>query len=149
MEKTKDNPVQSEKEMKKRYFEQEVLKTLIIKGITVEKAGNGEALLTLKVSDDMYNVYGKIHGGVLFTLSDYAAGSCAYHLGKSVVTLNANINYIKAVTGDVVIAKAKAVHNGKSTVVVDVETYDRANWNLLSSSSFTMFAIAEHTIPSL
>lgn len=123
--------------------ENEVLKTLVIDNMTIIKAQDGIAHLSLKITDDMLNVHKKIHGGVLFTISDSTAGACAVSLGKKVVTLNANINFIKAVANEEIIAKGRVFHKGRSTVVVEVETYDTITNNLLSTSSFTMFVIGE------
>lgn len=136
------NVLKSE-EYKRNFFKKEVLRTLIMEGMTIDYAGDGVSELSLKITDKMLNTYSKVHGGILFTLSDYAAGSCAYEMGKAVVTLNANINFIKAVNTQEIIAKGKAVHSGKSTVVVNVETIDKKTGELLSTSSFTMFVIGD------
>lgn len=124
--------------------ENEILKTLVIDNMTIVKADNGIAQISLEITDAMLNVHKKIHGGVLFTISDSTAGACAVSLGKKVVTLNANINFIKATAHGKIVSKGKVFHKGRSTVVVEVETYDFATNNLLSTSSFTMFVIGQY-----
>ena len=53
----------------------EVLKTLIIDNITIEKAENGQSELSLNTTNDMLNVHNMVHGGVLFSLADKTYGN--------------------------------------------------------------------------
>ena len=122
----------------------EILKTLVINDIKIIKACDGQAELSVEITESMLNVHEKIHGGVLFTIADSTAGACAVSLGKKVVTLNANINFIKANPTGKVISKGRVIHKGRSTVVVDVNTYDYTTDALLSTSSFTMFVLGEY-----
>lgn len=60
----------------------EILKTLVINDIKIIKACDGQAELSVEITESMLNVHEKIHGGVLFTIADSTAGACAVSLGK-------------------------------------------------------------------
>ena len=122
----------------------EVLKTLIIDNITIEKAENGQSELSLNTTNDMLNVHNMVHGGVLFSLADSTAGASCVSFGKKVVTLNSSINYIKPMGIGKIIAKGEVVHKGNNTMVSNVSVYDSSTNSLLCTGTFTFFVIGQY-----
>ncbi len=47
---------------------------------TLESDGDGDAALAMDVTPNALNRYGYVHGGMLFTLADYAMGAMAHRL---------------------------------------------------------------------
>lgn len=83
---------------------------------------NGSLEIHLDLQPEHTNVYQIAHGGVLMTMADMAMGGSCLAVGKKVVTLDMNINIIRPiVVGESVWAKGSIVHNGRSTVVAEVE----------------------------
>ena len=56
----------------------------------------GHVIVTTKVVEKSLNYFGNAHGGYLFTLCDQVAGLVAISTGDYAVTLQSNINYLKA-----------------------------------------------------
>ena len=124
--------------------EDETLKTLVIENMKIIKAYNGKSQLSLEINENMLNVHNMVHGGVLFTLADSTSGAACVSYGKKIVTLSSSINFLKSVDSGTLIATGNVVHNGSSTMVVDVEVRRQEDDILLVTSSFTMFVIGKY-----
>ena len=83
-------------------------------GIEMVEHSAGRAKVRMVVRDHHRNGLGMVHGGVIFTLADYAfAAACNSH-GFASVAVNATISYLKAPKGTVLQAVAEeAVVDGK------------------------------------
>ncbi|MDT8900884.1 PaaI family thioesterase [Anaeroselena agilis] len=108
----------------------------------VEDVKEGEATLSMPIVQAIHgNLFGMAHGGATASLADTAMGLVCISLGKKVVTLDLNINYIYGATdGETVTAVAKVVHNGRQTVVVEAEHRDTAG-RLLAKARGTFFVV--------
>ena len=124
--------------------EDKTLKTLVIENMKIIKAYNGKSQLSLEINENMLNVHNMVHGGVLFTLADSTSGAACVSYGKKIVTLSSSINFLKSVDTGTLIATGHVVHNGSSTMVVDVEVRRQDDDILLVTSSFTMFVIGTY-----
>lgn len=95
-------------------------------GIELAYIEEGSVTLAMAVKDSYHvNAYGVAHGGALMSLADTAMGASCLSLNKKVVTLEFNINCIKAVPhGKTVLAQGKILHNGKQTIVAECEIVD-------------------------
>ena len=103
----------------------------------------GRVVVRTVVNESDTNPYGKAHGGFLYTLCDSLSGLLGYSLGYYIVTLQANINYIKeAELGDILTVTGVSVHSGKTTDVADMSIVNQDN-KLIAKASFTMFNIKE------
>ncbi|MDR3563392.1 MAG: PaaI family thioesterase [Negativicutes bacterium] len=103
----------------------------------------GETVLALPVKAELTNLYQMAHGGALAGLADTAMGVSCASLGKRVVTLDFNINFIRgAECGATVTAAAKIVHNGKSTLVAECDLTDGAG-KLTAKVRGTFFVVGE------
>ena len=109
-------------------------------GITIDSVKCGEATLSLVVDDTKHtNQYGFTHGGALEALADIALGVACATVGKRVMTLSFNMNFIKNIhAGERATAVAVVRHNGHRTMVVDVDTVTD-DGVLLTRATATMF----------
>ena len=124
--------------------EDETLKTLVIENMKIVKAYDGKSELSLKITDNMLNAHDMVHGGVIFTLADSTSGAACVSYGKKIVTLSSSINFLKSVDNGTMIAIGEVVHNGNSTMVVDVRVTRQEDDKLLATASFTMFVIGKY-----
>ncbi len=72
---------------------------------------------------------GVLHGGYLMSLADVAAATLAYlnvPAGATTATIEAKTNFLAAVRGGQVTARAEPVHVGRRTIVVQVDVTDDA-----------------------
>ena len=85
-------------------------------GITVLKTEEGYSKIKITVRPEMINGFGIVHGGIAFSLADSAFAFACNNRNVLSVALDTSINFLKPVhPGDVLIAEAKELHNGKST----------------------------------
>ncbi len=109
--------------------------------IKVEKVARGKAVLCIEIDDKHTNMYGAAHGGLLVTLMDTAMGIVALSMGRRVVTLNLNVNYIKSIFFcDTATATASITHDGMSTMVIDVVVHNR-NDEMICKATGTIFVV--------
>lgn len=116
-------------------------------GMEIVEAGEGRALLRLPVRDELKNLYGILHGGVIAALLD---SSCSIAVGtllgpdEAAVTLDQRINYIANVRQGVLFGEGKALHKGRFTGVGQAEVRD-AEGNLIAAGMTTSFVIRADT----
>lgn len=85
-------------------------------GIEVLEVKEGYSKIKMTVRNEMINGFGIVHGGIAFSLSDSAFAFACNNRNNLSVALDTSINFTKPVhVGDVLIAEAKELHNGKST----------------------------------
>jgi uncharacterized protein (TIGR00369 family) len=98
----------------------------------IDAVSCGEAQLSMVVSAEKHtNLYGAVHGGALEALADTALGVVCATVGVRVVTVSFAMSFIKNVhAGECLLAKAKLVHHGRTTMVVKVTLFNEADENL-------------------
>lgn len=85
-------------------------------GIEVLAVSEGYSKIKMTVRKEMINGFGIVHGGIAFSLGDSAFAFACNNRNNLSVALDTSINFIKPVqVGDVLLAEAKEIHNGKST----------------------------------
>ena len=85
-------------------------------GIEVLKVNEGYSKIKMTVRSEMINGFGIVHGGIAFSLADSAFAFACNNRNVLSVALDTSINFLKPVqVGDILIAEAKELHNGKST----------------------------------
>jgi len=96
-------------------------------GMKVVLAEDGSSRIEMEVQEELKNLYGTVHGGLLATLMDSACGVALGSLlkaGESLVTLDLRINYLSPVKSGTVIAEGKVVHKGRQTGVAEATLKD-------------------------
>lgn len=89
----------------------------------------------------MLNPFGNIHGGVIFTLCDNAAGSYMANLGRYSVTMHSDLSFYRpAHLGDLLTARVDARKIGKTVSVLLVELRDQ-NGTRIADGTFQMFRV--------
>ncbi len=108
--------------------------------LKVEDIKEGEAIVSMPVIQKVHgNIFGVAHGGAIASLADTAMGIVCATLGKKTVTLDMNINYLHSAThGETITATAKAIHNGRHTIVIEAEHHN-GDGRLLAKARGTFF----------
>lgn len=65
-------------------------------GMELKELGEGSAKVTLMPASHMLNTHGTVHGGVIFSLADYAFAAASNSYGKTAVGVSNTINYMGA-----------------------------------------------------
>ncbi len=91
-------------------------------GIEVLTIKEGYSKIKMTVRPEMINGFGIVHGGIAFSLADSAFAFACNNRNVLSVALDTSINFLKPVhVGDLLIAEAKELHNGKSTGLYHIE----------------------------
>lgn len=109
-------------------------------GIRVEQAGGRRARLRLPWRPELTQAIGLVHGGIIATLADSAAGWAVFPEvpdASGCTTLEMKISYLAPVVKADMVAKAKAVKIGRSTALVDVDVF--SGRTLVAKSLVTYF----------
>jgi len=106
----------------RKFFEKD--RFAIENGMVIDEIGENYAKCSLTLGERHQNAIGKVMGGVIFTLADFAFGVAANNGGGRTVSLSSSIAFIGAAKGERLIAEAKCVKNGKSTCCYTVSVTD-------------------------
>jgi uncharacterized protein (TIGR00369 family) len=116
----------------------------VLIGAELTAFSRGQCEIQVPVTDKVRQQHGFVHGGVVSYAADnaltYAGGSA---LGLPVVTSEFKINYLRPAVGERLIARAHAVHTGKSQSVCRCDVFVRAN------GEEKLCAVAQGTIAAL
>ena len=111
-------------------------------GLELLEIKKGWARVRLPVEAKLTNAIGLVHGGAIFAAADSAVGMALVGMTRrdeNISTLEMKINYLKPVTGGVLIAEAEIIHRGSQTAIGDVEVRDEAQQ--LISKGLATYAI--------
>jgi acyl-CoA thioesterase len=97
-------------------------------GISVIEISEGYSKIQMTVRPEMMNGLGIVHGGVAFSLADSCFAFACNNRNNLSVALDTSINFTKPVhIGDVLIAEAKELHNGRSTGLYHITITNQEN----------------------
>lgn len=116
----------------------------VLIGAELTQFARGQCEIQVPVTDKVRQQHGFVHGGVVSYAADnaltYAGGSA---LGLPVVTSEFKINYLRPAVGERLIARAHAVHTGKSQSVCRCDVF------VLANGEERLCAVAQGTIAAL
>ena len=95
--------------------------------IQLLEAGEGTAKAQMIVTENHLNGVGIVQGGALFTLADLVFAAASNSRGKIAVTLDANVNFIKAVSSGILTATAWEIDLKRSIGIYRVEIRNEEN----------------------
>lgn len=91
-------------------------------GMTMESVGEGFAVLSMVVREDMVNGHNICHGGLIFSLGDSAFAFACNSQNEVAVASSSSIDFVSpAYTGDRLTASATMLHQGKRAGIYDIE----------------------------
>jgi acyl-CoA thioesterase len=96
-------------------------------GVSVDSTGDGHARFSLGVRAELMNPLGVLHGGIVYTLVDYAMGAALFTRlvpGERCATLEMKINYLAPVLDGRILADAHVVGRTKRIGVLEARVHD-------------------------
>ena len=90
-------------------------------GIKVLELKDGYAKMSMQITKKHTNAHGFTHGGVLFSFADCAFAEAVNFGDMEAVAVQVSINYLRpTVEGDVLVAEANTVSDGKTLALCSV-----------------------------
>ena len=114
--------------------------------ISLTKIESGYVEMTMPVVPSKNcNFAGVVHGGAVASLADMVMGASCIACGKSVTTLDLNINYMKSgQPGSIITGYGKVIHHGRQTMVAEATISDQSGKILaVSRGTFFVFGAIE------
>ena len=115
-------------------------------GIRIGELSAGRAVCSMTLMGHHLNNGGRVHGGVLTSLADTAAGAAVRTLrpaGKASATTDFNVSFIRPPLGDTLVATAQVIHTGAALLRTEITVYSdnklvaRANATFMIVSPLT------------
>lgn len=116
-------------------------------GMTLREAREGEVELTLDAQPHHLNLQGLLHGGVLATLADTAAGLAVrtrLEPGRRHVTIQLGVQYLSAGGPGSINARGRAIRVGRQIAYAEAEIHD-GNGRLLATAQATVAVMTDRT----
>ena len=104
-------------------------------GIVIDSVSVGYAKCSMEIKPIHLNAGGKVMGGAIFTLADFALGVAANCERKLSVTLSAQIYFLAATKGDTLFAEARAIRQGSKIGVYEIDVYDNLGVKIAKATS--------------
>ena len=104
----------------------------------VEEVTNEYCKMSVELTENTINPNGTAHGGLIFGLADTTMGVLARTTGRNIVTINAQIDYLKPGKGNKITCIAEPLKVGKSTAVYRASIYNEEE-TLISTVTGTFF----------
>jgi len=114
-------------------------------GIKIDEIKEGYAKLSIKIEKKHIQLLNTVHGGVIASLADSAAGWAIFGSGKLQglpVTVEMKINFLKPVNSGKLFAEARSIHKGSRIFVCDVDVKDD-NGMLVAKSLVTYYLVKD------
>ena len=114
-------------------------------GIRLLEADEGHVEVALDVEEHHLNLQGLVHGGVLATLADTAAGLAIrtrLEPGRRHVTVNLDVQYLSAAGSGTIVARGTAMRVGRQIAHARAEIRD-ANGRLLVTAQATVAVMTD------
>jgi len=113
-------------------------------GLELVETGEGSATVEMKAIEDMANMSGFVHGGMISTLADSAMGRSLRTLVPGVtraMSFDLKLNFINAARiGETLRATAHVIHAGRRTIVAECRVEGK-DGRLVATASAT-FAVS-------
>ena len=94
-------------------------------GLQIVAIEKGSCTATCKITEEMLNGFGILHGGITYSLSDSALAFSANAYGFHCVSIETSITHIRPVlVEDMLTVNCTEVHRGRSTGIYWVEIYN-------------------------
>lgn len=107
-------------------------------GIKLTVCEPGYAVAEVEISERHHNGASIVHGGLLFTLADFALGAASNSYGKVALTINSHISYFKKSDSGKLRAEAKVITKSNKLIHGEVNILHE-DGSILANYKGTMY----------
>ncbi|NLW25348.1 MAG: PaaI family thioesterase [Clostridia bacterium] len=114
--------------------------------VKIVEISEGKAVYQMKIKPEHSNMFGIAHGGILASIADIIMGIPCFTLGKSVVTIDMNINFIKSVPlGTTITGIGQVTGNGNKIMRTIGKIFNEEN-QLVAQSQGSYYVTGEFNL---
>ena len=117
-------------------------------GISIDEFSKGRVRCSVNLLEHHMNNGGRVHGGVLTSLADTAAGAAVRTLrpeGMLTATTDLSISFIRPPTSDELTALAEGIHAGKSLYRVEIGIFCSDKLVAKTNATFMLIEKAKYS----
>ncbi len=107
-------------------------------GIVLVSCNPGHATVKVEINARHLNGAGVVHGGLLFTLADFAFAAATNSYGKVALSINASMNFFEKSTSGTIIAEATEISHSNKLIHCDINIRQK-NGPLLANFKGTAY----------
>lgn len=110
-------------EVRKSFAAQSIMQSI---GAQLSRVEPGVVEISLPYRTDLTQQNGYLHAGIITTIADSAAGYAAFTLmpaGASVLSVEFKVNLLRPASGEVFLARAEVIKDGKTLTVVRADVF--------------------------
>ncbi|NLT50715.1 MAG: PaaI family thioesterase [Ignavibacteria bacterium] len=111
-------------------------------GIKLIECSPGNAKAEVTIEEKHLNGAGITHGGLLFTLADFAFAAAVNSFGFVTLSINAAVSYFAKSKQGKLVAEAKIISRSSKLITCDINIYDEKN-ELISNFKGTAYITKE------
>ncbi len=111
-------------------------------GIKLIECSPGKAKAEVTIEEKHLNGAGITHGGLLFTLADFAFAAAVNSFGFVTLSINAAVSYFAKSKQGKLVAEAKIISRSSKLITCDINIYDEKN-ELISNFKGTAYITKE------
>ena len=115
----------TDEELAMAYFKNDIF-AVETTGVHLEKVSEGYAKVSLPLSRAVENAAGRVIGGAIFTMADFAFAVAANYSRPVTVTLTSQVSYFCTASGDILYAETRCIRDGKHTCFYETDITDGA-----------------------
>ncbi len=93
-------------------------------GMEIDLLTDEECVCSVALTDQHRNAAGRVMGGVLFTLADFAFAVAANNRTRITVAQQADIHFLNNTRGSKLFARATCIKDGRNTCVYNIDITD-------------------------
>ena len=111
-------------------------------GLDFDDMSAGTSCCRIEVKGKLFNPFGALHGGVLYSMADTGMGGALFPLlkeGEYCATVEIKITYFKAVRGGSLECQTKVINRGKTIASLESEISNDGELVAKAYGSFSIF----------
>jgi acyl-CoA thioesterase len=89
-------------------------------GIELVSCNPGHAIAKVEITQNHLNGARVVHGGLLFTLADFAFAAATNSYGKVALSINASMNFFEKSNSGILIAEATEINRSNKLIHCDI-----------------------------
>ncbi len=110
-------------------------------GITIDHVEEGFARGSMEIAKKHTNVFGGIHGGILFAFADQVGGACGNSMDYKALLIESVARFKKSAReGEVIYAEARLTHSRRQRDIIEI-TVTNASQEVLAVLKMTSFIV--------